>query len=375
MHPQQLGIDFVGFPRGKLGVGEMVRSLMRVALHKGYQINAIDCIHQDDLILNDHDEFDPYISNEFKYNLRIYSLTQNHIAALLYRFGTAFFDNKMNIFHLAWEFDTRPKELDSALQFCDEIWAISEFTAKAFENNFNIPVYTMHCPVDSPSFLKRDRSFFKLPSDLFLYCFSFDMNSFLTRKNPLACINAFKLAYEKNKKIGLVIKVSNADAKSTDWQNLLNLISNNVNIFIINEIFDKKTVYSLFDCCDAYISLHRSEGFGIGMAENMLLEKPIICTGYSGNMDFCTSENSFLVDYSLTDVKKDQYISAEGFHWAEPSILSAVHCMEQVYDKRTLSNTRALLGQSDIEAHFSVAGLSDKFDNFVKRFIARSLSK
>jgi len=369
MSHKLLGIDFIGFPRGKLGVGEMVRSLMRVALHNGYEINAIDCIHPADSIVNDHSEFEIYISNQFKYDLRIYSLTQNHIAALIYRFGTQFFDNAMNIFHLAWEFDTRPKELDHALQFCDEIWAISEFTAKSFKNDLGIPVHTMHCPVENPFFLKKDRGFFNLPDDLFIFCFSFDMNSFLSRKNPYACIKAFNLASELNDDIGLVIKVSNVNTESTDWLNLLKLISNNKNIFVINEVFDKQIVYSLFDCCDAYISLHRSEGFGIGMAENMLLGKPVICTGYSGNMDFCTSENSFLVDYSLIEVKNNEYISAEGFHWADPSVLSASKLIEELYNSKSLVKSKTLAAKSNIENNFSVNGLANKFDQLINNFM------
>jgi len=373
MPRNNIGIDFIGLPRGKLGVGEMVRSLIRLAEYNDYKINVIDCIHPDDNVINDHNEFNSYITNEFKYPLRIYSLTQNHIAALIYRFGTQFFDNKMNIFHLAWEFENRPEELDHALRFGDEIWAISTFTEKAFKNSYGIPVNTMHCPVELPHFQKRTRQFFKLPDKLFLYCFSFDMNSFLSRKNPYACIHAFKQVFSDNSNAGLVIKVSNAVTGSQKWLEFMQLINGEKDIFIINEVLDKKDVIALFDCCDAYLSLHRSEGFGIGMAENMLLGKPVICTGYSGNTDFCTPENSYLVEHTLISVKQDEYVSAEGFIWAEPSVSSAAQLMKEVFENQKQAKIKAQIAKLNIEKHFSVAGLSSQFDNLISNFLNREL--
>lgn len=366
-----IGIDFVGFPKGKLGIGDQLRSLMRLALHNGYKINAIDCFHSSDRVVNDHQEFSEFVTSEFKYPLRIYSLTQNHIAALIYRFGTQFFDNGMNIFHLAWEFEQRPMQLDHALRFADEIWTISNFTANAFGNNYGIPVFTMHNSVDIQEFNKKPRREFGLPEDRFLFCFSFDMNSWLTRKNPFACIQAFEKAFSGNPLAGLVIKISNVNPESPLWAKLLEMVKHVEGIYIINAVLERPVLCALYDCCDAYISLHRSEGFGIGIAENMQLGKPVICTGFSGNMDFCTANNAYLVDYEVVDVRKGEYSFAEGFKWAEPSIESAALLMKDVFENRPRAKLKAAVAKANIRQNFSTEALAKQFDGLVQCFLSK----
>ena len=364
-----VGIDFVGFPKGKLGIGDQVRSLMRLALHSGYKINIIDCFHSSDRLVNDHQEFNEYISNVFKYPLRIYSLTQNHIAAMIYRSGTQFFNNSMNVFHLAWEFEQRPTQLDPALRFADEIWGISNFTSKAFANNYGIPVVTMHNSVDIQPFQKKSRQEFGLPDDRFLFCISMDLNSSLTRKNPFACIQAFKSAFEGSALTGLVIKISNVNPESPLWVKLLEMVKHMDNIYIINAVLERSVLNALFDCCDTYISLHRSEGFGLGMAENMLLGKPVICTGYSGNMDFCTAEHTYLVEYKVVEVGKGDYDFAEGFKWAEPSIDSAAVLMKYIFNNQKQAKLKANEAKVNIEQNFSSKALAKHFDGLVKKFL------
>lgn len=369
----KFGIDFIGLPRGKLGIGEQIRSLLRIALHCDFNINVIDCSHPLDNFVNDHDEFNDYISNDFKYPLRIYSLTQSHIVTLIYRYGVQYFDNKMNIFHLAWEFDQRPKQFDDALLFSDEIWGISTFTSKSFYNDFGIPVNTMPISIDMPKFKKISRSFFGLPENKFLFCFSFDINSWISRKNPLACIDAFKMAFPNNPFVGLVIKISNANYDSLQWSILIESIKNDDRFYVINEVLDRSSVFSLFDSCDVYVSLHRSEGFGMGIAENMVLGNPIICTGFSGNMDFCSVYNSNLVDYSIVDVSDGDYLHANGFKWAEPSVASAARNMKNVYENQDQAFIKSEIAKKNILDNFSSLTLSKHFRSLVNNFYVNNI--
>lgn len=366
-----LGIDIIGFPRGKLGIGDQVRSLVKMSIINGYEVNLIDCIHPTDNIINDHMEYNHLISNTFKYPIRIYSLTQNHIAALIYRFGVNFFDCKNNIFQLAWEFDERPTQLDTALKFADEIWGISSFTSKAFENNYGIPVETMHNAVELPALYDCTRDNFNLPVDLYLFCFSFDFNSWTTRKNPGAVIEAFKLSGLNKKGAGLVIKVSNVNTFSEEWINFLHDIKYIDNIYVINKTMDKPDVISLFRCCDCYVSLHRSEGFGMGMAENMLLGKPVICTGFSGNMDFCNDDNAYIVDYSIVVSSESDYTFSEGFKWADPDIKSSASKMINVFDNQSKAKEKGQKAMNYINKKFTPAALAPHFDDLIQNFLER----
>ena len=94
---EHVGVDIIGFPKGKLGIGDQVRSVIRLALENNLKVNLLDCAHASDNIHNDHIEFDSYITNTFKYPIRIYSLTEQHVAALIYRYGIDYFNNSNNI--------------------------------------------------------------------------------------------------------------------------------------------------------------------------------------------------------------------------------------------------------------------------------------
>ncbi|MEP2944628.1 MAG: glycosyltransferase family 4 protein [Lentilitoribacter sp.] len=365
-------IDIVGFPLGKLGIGEQTRSVARLAIASGFEVNLIDCHHPADQFLNDHTEFEHYVSKGFKNPIRIYSSTIQHIGALAFRFGLDFFDNRQNILHLAWEFDSRPKELDSALRLGDELWGISSFTSSSLKNELGLPVRTLHSAIDVPEFNKLPRTTFGLPDEDFLFCFSFDFNSFIERKNPLALIDAYKESFTEDSKVGLVLKSSNfQNLNDPSWKSVSQAVANRSDIYLLNDVMPREELLALFDCCNAYISLHRSEGAGLGLGECMLLGLPVICTGYSGNTDFCRSNNSFLVDYDLAEVKEGEYPNATGFRWANPKKKSAIEAMRTVFENRELAKEKALLGKSTILNEFSEHALANHFKHLVDDFAKR----
>lgn len=371
---RKIGIDIIGFPRGKLGVGEQSRALARVALAAGYDINFIDCYHPTDNIRNDDAEFEAFIGTRFCYPLRIFSLTQPHIGALLYRNGVNFFKHKHNIFHLAWEFDTRPTNLDHALLFADEIWGISTYTSRSFANDWGIPVHTMPNALTPLDFEKKTRASFNLPEDLYLFYATFDVNSSLARKNPAACIKAFQQAFQNQERVGLVLKASNVKDERPAWRDLQALIGNDDRIFVITEVFSREVMTAFCHCCDAYVSLHRSEGFGLGLIEAFNLKKPVICTAYSGNMDFCTEDTAYLVDYSLVLVRTEEYPYADNFLWAAPSIANAAEQMCAVYAESG-ERERKINAAFAKSEEFSVKALAPKLDALMEHFISRKAAR
>jgi glycosyltransferase involved in cell wall biosynthesis len=112
-------------------------------------------------------------------------------------------------------------------------------------------------------------------------------------------------------------------------------------------------MYDLIKVCDCYISLHRAEGFGLGMAEAMYLGKPVIATAYSGNLDFMNEENSCLVDYELIEVKDGEYPYASGQVWADPNIRTARSFMRRIFEDERYRMQIAHAGQSTIFKYHS----------------------
>jgi glycosyltransferase involved in cell wall biosynthesis len=161
------------------------------------------------------------------------------------------------------------------------------------------------------------------------------LNSYIDRKNPQACIEAFLLAFAKaeysDASVGLVVKVHAPKQPNESWEKLKAFAASDSRIHIIEQTLDRPDLLALYQACDCFVSLHRAEGFGRGLAEALKLGLRVICTGYSGNLDFCHAPAAELVDYCLVKVRRAQYPHAKGQYWAEPSIKHAAELMQKVF--------------------------------------------
>ena len=176
------------------------------------------------------------------------------------------------------------------------------------------------------------RKSFGLPDDRHLFLFAFDMCSVMERKNPLGLIRAYRQAFRADDRAQLVIKVSRGNYQPDDLQRL-RTAADEAGALVIDRDMTREESFGLINCCDTYVSLHRSEGFGLTMAEAMLMGKPVIATKYSGNLDFMTPENSRLVDFTKTPITQDLPIYSKGCLWAEPSVEHAAHWLRWAYDQ------------------------------------------
>src|SRR5262249_49653143 len=156
---------------------------------------------------------------------------------------------------------------------------------------FYVPMAVSVCPS-----VGMTRQAFDLPEDAFLFLFAFDYWSWLARKNPRACIEAFRLAFPRgDEPVGLVLKTKNVHGLSSIstrmWDEVRRLSTEDTRIKIIEQDMSDHELHDLMRACDAYMSLHRAEGFGFSLAEAMLLGKPVVTTNYSGNMEFTHDDN------------------------------------------------------------------------------------
>jgi glycosyltransferase involved in cell wall biosynthesis len=168
------------------------------------------------------------------------------------------------------------------------------------------------------------RKHYGLPEKKFLFLYIFDFNSSVARKNPMAAVQAFKQAFKpSDNTVGLVLKTMNTKPNNPEWQAFLKECKTDKRIQLITETLDRPEVLGLINACDAYVSLHRAEGFGRTLAEAMLLGKPVVATNYSGNVDFMDEHVTFPVNFSQVELQRNDYQWVDSIDeavWADADI-------------------------------------------------------
>jgi glycosyltransferase involved in cell wall biosynthesis len=253
----------------------------------------------------------------------------------------------------AWELEQFPPEVAAHAGLADEVWVPSEFCARAVRAALpDRPVLAMPPAVAAPPFEHRPRSYFGLPDDRFLFLFVFDMASGMERKNPLGLVRAFRAAFRPSDPVHLAIKVSRGEKHPAEFANFRRAAAE-AGVTLLDRLLPRGEVLALLATCDAYVSLHRSEGFGFTMAEAMLLGKPTVATAYSGNLDFMTADNSFLVDYDRVALDRDLPPYPRGGVWAEPSVAHAAELMRRVVDRPAEARAVAARGRETVAKQLS----------------------
>ncbi|MDP6732360.1 MAG: glycosyltransferase [Gammaproteobacteria bacterium] len=272
---------------------------------------------------------------------------------------TYFYEDRYVIAYWAWELEELPEIWISALEEADEIWVPSEFVARAVRKHASIPVTIIpHCIDLSPSkaFSRQD---LQLPAERFLFLSMFDTRSIAERKNPFAAIKAFQQAFAPDDgSVGLVLKVNNADAINADQ--LQYKLQDSTNIFILDEAHTREEINSLLTQINCYVSLHRSEGFGLGPAESMCLGKPTIMTNWSGNTDFMTADNCVPVDYRLIPIERDYGPYKAGQRWADANIDEAAAAMYRLASDPELVDQLGNNARKFMQAEFSPAAVGER---------------
>lgn len=243
------------------------------------------------------------------------------------------------IAYWAWELPVLPADWRLALPFVHEIWALSQFTADAIatilpaQGGPLLRVVPIPVAVAPPRPSAMDRAAFGLPQNALVVLTSFNLASSFARKNPLAAIAAFRNAFGDREDRVLLMKVGHTDVFPDDLATLRAAAAGAANIRFETRIFPAADSHALTACADIVLSLHRSEGFGLVPAEAMLLGRPVIATGWSGNLQFMDATSAALVDFTLIPAVDPRGVfEAPGALWAEPSVPHAATLLRQLAD-------------------------------------------
>jgi glycosyltransferase involved in cell wall biosynthesis len=340
--PPLPGVNVVGYLRAELGVGEAARRLIA-----GLEAGAIPhstitygrTVSRQEHPFRGETRVPAYDTNVVCVNADEIANVRSDLPELVAR--------RYTIGLWFWEVSRFPRELHGAFQLVDEVWVASEYVRDAVAAATTKPVRVVPLPVEAPPRPLLTRADLDLPEG-FVFLFSFDFLSVPERKNPFGLIDAFTTAFAPREGLTLVVKTINGDRKPEVLERLQRRAAKRPDVRIVDGYVSSAERDGLMALCDCYVSLHRSEGYGLTIAEAMAAAKPVIATGFSGNMTFMDERNSLLVPYRVTTIPAGCDPYPVGAEWAEPDLDSAANLMRQVYENQDWARRLGRRAREDI---------------------------
>lgn len=365
---QMPGVDVVGYLKAELGVGEAGRLAVAAMRANGIEVNAINC--SDTMSRQDH----PFeVDNVASHHAILMAVNADQLGNVRHSLGREFFDGRYVIGQWFWELSTPPDNYKDAFGLLHEVWAPTRFIQESLMSTApdRVKIVYMPLPIKRPQIdLSLTKQSFGLPGR-YTFLFTFDFLSVMKRKNTLGLVEAFCIAFLENEGPILVLKSINGTERLSELEKLKWAVKNRSDIILIDEYFDANKSASLMAVADCYVSLHRSEGLGLTMAEAMTLGKPVIATGYSGNIDFMTDKNSILIPWKLVKVGKGAEGYPENAEWADPDLTSAATAMRKLYLDPEAGVELGRLAQIDLAQKFSVEETGKRMKNHLTNVVWR----
>jgi glycosyltransferase involved in cell wall biosynthesis len=369
-----LGINLIGYVRAESGIGESSRATIRCLTAVGIPFSIIDFRTGNVSRMGEHVESSQ--ERGLSYGINLFHINADQLNLAVSTLGEDNFAGGYSIGYWAWELEHFPEEWVGAFKRLDEVWVPSTFCQRAIAEKSPVPVLCVPHSVVHGQPSAPDRQRFGLRQDSVVFLTMADLLSISERKNPLGVVEAFARAFKNDDQaVELVVKLSNVDADPKAFKQMQQIADGFPNIHFIEGYLDRKDLSSLFDSADCFVSLHRSEGFGLGMAEAMVRGKVVIGTGWSGNTDFMNTSNSLLVSYRLIPLEKDFGPYRKGELWADPDMDDAARKMQMV---ATQADLRLLIGsraQMDCQMNLSPAMIGNTILNRLNRISVRILPK
>ena len=307
---------------------------------------------------------------------RIFHLNPPMMVIPIIRLGIRRFLDAYNIGYWAWELEDVPDEWRLATHYVNAVMTPSEFTTAAISKNTDVPVVTVPHPVEPPRFVRGVREALGIDAGTFLVSNIFSFGSAIDRKNPRALVAAFVAAFGDSRDAVLVFKANGGRGEPLADE-FRALVAGYHNVRLIDEVWEGERLHGLVAESDLYASLHRSEGFGLTLREAMSLGTPVMTTAWSGNMDFCTAENSFLVPFTLVPVvtRDDAYHGIGELKWAEADRDFAAATMAAIAANRETARARAAIAARPPGSPRSYADALDRLERLERgRSIAADTS-
>ena len=359
-HTLHRGTLFIGYAEGALGLGQAFRANLAAAESAGleFSIYPFQAGIETRLI-------EPYMPHRYDvsepYEVNVIEVAADQVPVVFQTLDPKLLKDSYNILCTYWELSTAPEEWRNNLGNIHEIWAPNKFIADAFAHIFEGPIIVMPPAMENIDGVYPSRSHFGMTEERFYFMFSFDYYSSPFRKNPLGVLQAFQFAFPHgDENVGLVIKSTGAADHHPDVKAVIEAAAaKDRRILIMDRSMPRKEILGLINASDVYVSLHRAEGFGLGMAEAMTFERIVIGTDYSGCTDFLTEETGYPVPYDLRPLGAHEYPWWHGQTWAEPDQKAAIEIMRHVAANPSQGKARGKVAREHVLRLYNHAAVGE----------------
>ncbi len=350
---QPWGVNLIGYLESEMGVGEVGRQMVSALSVADVPRAAISI---PSLSRQGH-EFRGDAISEARYPVNLICANADVMVALAGEFGSVL-HGRYSVGLWWWEVETFPRRFTPAFSYLDEIWVGSEHIRRTIAPASPLPVRKITIPVAPVQPSSADRATLGLPEG-FVFLFAFDYLSDFQRKNPLGVIEAFVRAFEPGSGASLVIKSVNADTDPEARARLEEAATRHPDVTVVDGYLDVADKNAMIASADCFVSLHRAEGLGLMLAEAMYFGVPTIATRYSGNLEFMSDQNSYLVDCELAPINGSAIYSGR---WAEPDTAAAAAIMRDVFEDPERARERGRRGAADIRRTHSPEAAANDVD-------------
>ncbi|MBB4687107.1 FkbM family methyltransferase [Amycolatopsis jiangsuensis] len=326
-HPphDEFGVNLLGYLTAELGLGEMGRIVLEAIETGGVPVASV---LEEKAVSNRTGIERPATVGDPRFPISVLAVNADQTRTILtnhpevgagrYRIGL-----------WAWELEDFPQWQHEAFGMLDEVWTVSEFCRRSIAAHASIPVKTIPVPVrdpGEPSPPAREQG------EPVRFLFAFDFNSVAERKNPWGAVEAFRRAFPGRDDVRLTVKAINAKLHPNAAERLRAVVRGDDRIELVERYLSVAELHELYESSTCYVSLHRSEGFGLTVAEAMARAMPVISTDYSSTTEFLDASTGWPVPYRMVPVGPDSHPYHAGATWAEPDLDSAAAAMRQVAD-------------------------------------------
>jgi glycosyltransferase involved in cell wall biosynthesis len=343
------GLNIVGYLTRDTGVGESARLCANACVSAQLASQVID--------IDDGNTLPPY----GLYRATVYHVNADQTLAVREQMSTLFDESSYNIGCWHWELPELPDAWMAAAEPLDEIWAPSAFIQNAVSRKVAIPVVHMPHGVEVTDVEACSPEELGVPPGRFTFLCMFDFASVTERKNPLGAAEAFGRAFGHDPSVALLVKTTGAADHPDQYARLQEALRAIPSVYLSDRRLPRARVNGLLAACDGVLSLHRSEGFGLVLAEAMYLGKPVVATGWSGNMDFMNGTNSCPVQYTLVTLDRDYLPYRAGQQWADPDIDHAAHCLQRVVRDAAWRTELSARARDTIRGQFSPEAAGQRY--------------